>query len=74
MCSVPVCIVTASSRGACSRHGVALQPRSDGDVALKVAAAAALDGDPGCLGSDGRGTDDNTGYLHQVGHVIRLPK
>ena len=72
--SVSVCSVTASSRGACPRHAVALQPRTDGDVTLKVTATSALDGDPRGLGPDGRGTDDNARYLHQVGHVVRLPR
>ena len=70
--SVSVRSVTASSRGACPRHAVAFQPGTDGDVTLKVTATSALDGDPCGLGPDGRGTDDNARYLHQVGHVVRL--
>ena len=72
--SMSVRSVTASSRGACPRHAVALQPGTDGDVTLKVTATSALDGDPCGFGSNGRGTDDNARYLHQVGHVVRLPR
>ena len=67
-------MLAVGSRGAGSGHGITFQPGPDGDVTLKVAATAALDGDPRCLGPNGRGTDDNTRYLHQVGHVIRLPR
>ena len=73
MCVLGVCPV-AGSRGAHPWHDVAFQPWTDGDVALKVATAATLDGDSRGLGTDGRGTDDNARDLHQVGHVIRLPE
>ena len=72
--SLSACFTTVSSRGASPRHTVPLQAGADGDVALKVAATAALNGDPCGLGSDGRGTDDNARDLHQVGHVFGLGK
>lgn len=58
------------SRVALPGQRVALQAGAHGNVGEGVAAATALDGDAGGLGTDPRGRDDDAGDLHQVRHHV----
>lgn len=62
----------AHSRVALPRQGIALQAWAHGDVAERVTAAPALDGDAGGLGADPGRRDDDARDLHQVRHHVRL--